>query len=86
MEKQRWFHNGRRGRTGLGWYSLDEGDNQQERFASYLIAAIQQATGGHCTTSEAMVQKAPVRQSDVTVCPAIYRTGRVAPSALPGGG
>ncbi|MDU5691111.1 MAG: HTH-type transcriptional regulator MalT, partial [Citrobacter freundii] len=45
------------GKNDLGWYSLDEGDNQQERFASYLIAAIQQATGGHCTTSEAMVQK-----------------------------
>jgi len=45
------------GKNELGWYSLDEGDNQQERFASYLIAAIQQATGGHCTTSEAMVQK-----------------------------
>lgn len=28
------------GKTELGWYSLDEGDNQQERFASYLIAAI----------------------------------------------
>ena len=37
--------------------SLDEGDNQQERFASYLIAAIQQATGNHCAASEAMVQK-----------------------------
>ncbi|MDU1653292.1 HTH-type transcriptional regulator MalT [Leclercia adecarboxylata] len=45
------------GKTDLGWYSLDEGDNQQERFASYLIAAIQQATNGHCVTSEVMVQK-----------------------------
>ncbi|MGL5698214.1 MAG: HTH-type transcriptional regulator MalT [Kluyvera sp.] len=45
------------GMSGLGWYSLDEGDNQQERFASYLIAAIQQATGGHCEASENMVQK-----------------------------
>uniref|UniRef100_UPI001D190161 50S ribosomal protein L23 n=1 Tax=Klebsiella michiganensis TaxID=1134687 RepID=UPI001D190161 len=36
---------------------LFEGDNQQERFASYLIAAVQQATGGHCAASEAMVQK-----------------------------
>ncbi|WP_312952601.1 HTH-type transcriptional regulator MalT [Superficieibacter sp.] len=45
------------GRSDLGWFSLDEGDNQQERFASYLIAAIQQATGGHCEASEAMVQK-----------------------------
>ena len=43
--------------SDLGWYSLDEGDNQQERFASYLIAAIQQATGGHCEASENMVQK-----------------------------
>lgn len=45
------------GKNELGWYSLDEGDNQQERFASYLIAAIQQATSGHCVTSEVMVQK-----------------------------
>ena len=45
------------GMSDLGWYSLDEGDNQQERFASYLIAAIQQATGGHCVASENMVQK-----------------------------
>ncbi|HKS34874.1 MAG TPA: HTH-type transcriptional regulator MalT [Enterobacteriaceae bacterium] len=45
------------GRRELGWFSLDEGDNQQERFASYLIAAIQQATGGHCASSEVMAQK-----------------------------
>lgn len=45
------------GKNDLGWFSLDEGDNQQERFASYLIAAIQQATGNHCAASEAMVQK-----------------------------
>jgi len=45
------------GKNDLGWFSIDEGDNQQERFASYLIAAIQQATGGHCDASEAMVQK-----------------------------
>ena len=45
------------GKSDLGWYSLDEGDNQQERFASYLIAAIQQVTNGHCVTSEVMVQK-----------------------------
>ncbi|HAT7516599.1 TPA: HTH-type transcriptional regulator MalT [Kluyvera ascorbata] len=45
------------GMSDLGWYFLDEGDNQQERFASYLIAAIQQATGGHCEASENMVQK-----------------------------
>ncbi|KEA51706.1 transcriptional regulator MalT [Mangrovibacter sp. MFB070] len=41
----------------LGWFSLDEGDNQPERFANYLIAAIQQATGKHCVTTEMMVQK-----------------------------
>lgn len=44
-------------KTHLGWYSLDESDNQPERFASYLIAALQQATGGHCAKSEAMSQK-----------------------------
>lgn len=41
----------------IGWYSLDEGDNQQERFASYLIAAVQQATNGHCAICETMAQK-----------------------------
>jgi len=41
----------------LGWYSLDESDNQPERFASYLIAAVQLATGGHCSKSEALSQK-----------------------------
>lgn len=45
------------GKNELGWYSLDEGDNQQERFASYLISALQQATGGHCASSEVMAQK-----------------------------
>ncbi|UYU32190.1 HTH-type transcriptional regulator MalT [Siccibacter colletis] len=45
------------GKTELGWYSLDEGDNQQERFASYLIAALQQATDGYCASSEVMAQK-----------------------------
>ena len=45
------------GKNELGWYSLDEGDNQQERFASYLVTAIQQATGGHCVSSEVMAQK-----------------------------
>lgn len=45
------------GKNELGWYSLDEGDNQQERFASYLITALQQATGGHCVSSEVMAQK-----------------------------
>lgn len=45
------------GKNDLGWYSLDESDNQPERFASYLVAAIQQATGGHCVKSEALSQK-----------------------------
>lgn len=45
------------GKSYLGWFSLDDGDNQQERFASYLIAAIQQATNGHCLASEVMAQK-----------------------------
>ncbi|WP_312239433.1 HTH-type transcriptional regulator MalT [Pantoea sp.] len=41
----------------LGWYSLDEGDNQPERFADYLVAALQQASGGGCPRSEALAQK-----------------------------
>ncbi|MDX7999264.1 HTH-type transcriptional regulator MalT [Xenorhabdus sp. Reich] len=45
------------GRDNLGWYSLDDSDNQPERFASYLITAIQQATQGHCVKSEILAQK-----------------------------
>ncbi|WP_421506480.1 HTH-type transcriptional regulator MalT [Erwinia rhapontici] len=45
------------GKSDLGWYSLDESDNLPERFASYLIAAIQQACGGHCGKSEALSLK-----------------------------
>lgn len=61
------------GKNDLGWFSLDEGDNQQERFASYLIAAIQQATGNHCAASEAMVQKRQyARQSLLSFCAAVY--------------
>ena len=45
------------GKRELGWYSLDEGDNQPERFADYLIAALQQASSGHCPRSEALAQK-----------------------------
>ncbi len=45
------------GHNDLGWYSLDESDNHPERFASYLVAAIQQACGGHCVKSEALSQK-----------------------------
>ena len=41
----------------LGWYSLDEGDNQPERFADYLIAALQQATQGGCKRSETLAHK-----------------------------
>ena len=43
--------------ANLGWYSLDESDNQPERFATYLVAAIQLATRGHCSKSEAISQK-----------------------------
>ncbi|SFN86786.1 HTH-type transcriptional regulator MalT [Xenorhabdus japonica] len=45
------------GQERLGWYSLDDSDNQPERFASYLIAAIQQATQGHCVKSDVLAQK-----------------------------
>ncbi|MCL2895262.1 HTH-type transcriptional regulator MalT [Brenneria tiliae] len=44
-------------KQALGWYSLDEGDNQPERFANYLVAALQQATSGHFVSSEVMAQQ-----------------------------
>lgn len=40
-----------------GWFSLDDSDNQPERFARYLVAALQHATQGHCVKSEALSQK-----------------------------
>ncbi len=52
--------------SDLGWYSLDESDNQPERFATYLIAAVQQATGGHCSKSEALNS---VRSTNMPVSP-----------------
>ncbi len=72
------------GKADLGWYSLDEGDNQQERFASYLIAAMQQATGGRCVASEAMSQKRQYASLSSLFVSAVYRTGRLAPPAVPG--
>ncbi|HCW46773.1 MAG TPA: HTH-type transcriptional regulator MalT, partial [Erwiniaceae bacterium] len=44
-------------KSDLGWYSLDDSDNYPERFANYFMAAVQQATGGHCMRSEALAQK-----------------------------
>lgn len=44
-------------KSNLGWYSLDESDNYPERFATYFMAAVQHATGGHCVRSEALAQK-----------------------------
>ena len=41
----------------VGWFSLDDSDNQPERFARYLVAALQHATGGHCVKSESLSQK-----------------------------
>ncbi|ATG74196.1 transcriptional regulator MalT [Zobellella denitrificans] len=41
----------------LGWYSLDESDNDPQRFGHYLIAALAQATGGSCPKTLAMAEK-----------------------------
>ncbi|PKH25730.1 HTH-type transcriptional regulator MalT [Enterobacterales bacterium CwR94] len=43
--------------NNIGWYSLDEGDNYPERFATYFMAAIQHASKGHCVRSESLAQK-----------------------------
>ncbi|MDP0726283.1 transcriptional regulator, partial [Klebsiella pneumoniae] len=40
------------GKNDIGWNPPDAGDNTQERFASHLIAAVQQATNGHCAICE----------------------------------
>ena len=41
----------------VGWFSLDDSDNQPERFARYLVAGQQHATASHCVKSEALRQK-----------------------------
>ncbi|ELD66348.1 HTH-type transcriptional regulator malT, partial [Escherichia coli KTE234] len=57
------------GKNDIGWYSLDEGDNQQERFASYLIAAVQQATNALRTTPSVAEQEGQLIETEATGAP-----------------
>lgn len=41
----------------VGWYALDESDNQIEHFASYFIASIMMATDGRIIKTQALVNK-----------------------------
>ncbi|MFM2486184.1 HTH-type transcriptional regulator MalT [Celerinatantimonas yamalensis] len=41
----------------IGWFTIDERDNQLDSFADYFIEAIQKATHGFCKRSSSLTQK-----------------------------
>ncbi|WP_038179689.1 HTH-type transcriptional regulator MalT [Vibrio rhizosphaerae] len=41
----------------VGWYSIDEGDNDSFRFINYFIQAINMATGNGCPNSQTLAER-----------------------------
>ncbi|MFA0438127.1 transcriptional regulator MalT [Vibrio breoganii] len=41
----------------VGWYNLDESDNDSYRFINYFIQALNKATDNACTNSQALIEK-----------------------------
>ncbi len=41
----------------LGWFSVDDNDNDVYRFMNYFIVAIDKATAGHCPTTRSLAEK-----------------------------
>ncbi|MDW6093102.1 HTH-type transcriptional regulator MalT [Vibrio rhizosphaerae] len=41
----------------IGWYSIDEGDNDSFRFINYFIQAINMATGNGCPNSQTLAER-----------------------------
>ncbi|CAM4188122.1 HTH-type transcriptional regulator MalT [Vibrio neonatus] len=44
-------------KTHVGWYNLDESDNDSNRFINYFILALNKATDNACSNSQALIEK-----------------------------
>ncbi|MEF1288441.1 HTH-type transcriptional regulator MalT [Vibrio sp. M260118] len=44
-------------KSHVGWYSIDENDNDSFRFINYLIQALNKATDGSCPNSQKLAEK-----------------------------
>ncbi|UGA57758.1 HTH-type transcriptional regulator MalT [Vibrio sp. VB16] len=44
-------------KSAVGWYSIDESDNDPSRFVNYFIQAINKATEGKCPSSQTLAER-----------------------------
>lgn len=44
-------------KTHVGWYSVDDSDNDGFRFVNYLLQALNKATNGHCANALKQAEK-----------------------------
>lgn len=44
-------------KSAVGWYSLDDSDNDSSRFVNYFIQAINKATDGQCPSSQTLAER-----------------------------
>lgn len=44
-------------KSAVGWYSIDESDNDPSRFVNYFIQAINKATEGRCPSSQTLAER-----------------------------
>ncbi|WED28465.1 HTH-type transcriptional regulator MalT [Vibrio sp. DW001] len=44
-------------KSAVGWYSIDESDNDPSRFVNYFIQAINKATDGRCPSSQTLAER-----------------------------
>ncbi len=44
-------------KSAVGWYSLDNSDNEPSRFVNYFIQAISKATGGACPNAQTLAER-----------------------------
>ncbi|RZP54195.1 HTH-type transcriptional regulator MalT, partial [Vibrio vulnificus] len=44
-------------KTNVGWYSIDDSDNDGFRFINYLLQALNKATNGNCNNAQKLAEK-----------------------------